>query len=203
MPEILDAAAKVFHERGYEASSVQEVADAVGILKGSLYHYIDTKEDLLFGILEGVLDDLAPHFDRWRSLEGTYLSRTTTFIEEYTEHIIRNRVKVSVFFADFGALSPKHRAIINVSKDRYDEFLRDLISKGQSEGSIAPDVNPKLASLSIFGMANSTYQWYRPRGGQTPRQIAAEVARLTTRALSPLSIQADLVELAPLDGQGG
>src|SRR4051812_26611688 len=141
MPEILDAAAKIFHERGYAASSIQEVADAVGILKGSLYHYINSKEDLLFGIMQDVLDDLAPHFDRWRSLQGTYLKRISIFVEEYTEHIIRNRVKVRVFFDDMGALSPQHRTVINKSKDRYDELLRSLITSGQAEGSVASDID--------------------------------------------------------------
>jgi AcrR family transcriptional regulator len=184
LPEILDQAAKVFHSKGYDASSIQDVADAVGILKGSLYHYIDTKEDLLFGVLQGVLDDLLPQFDRWALLDGNYLSRIDTFVREYVTHVIRNRVKVGVFIADFESLSPARRAIINRSKDRYDEFLRDLIVQGQRDGSVSPDIDAKLAGLAFFGMANSTHQWYRPRGGRTPEQIADTMSTLVTRALA-------------------
>jgi AcrR family transcriptional regulator len=189
MPEILDAAAKVFYQKGYEASSIQEIADSVGMLKGSLYHYMNTKEDLLFGVMQEVLDDLIPQFDRWRSLKGTYLSRILMFVEEYVVHIIRNRVKVGVFFADFEALSPPRRAVIIRSKDLYDEFLRALIISGQKEGSVAADIDPKLAAMAIFGMANSTHQWYRPRGGQSPEQVAKSLAILATRSLSEARTQ--------------
>jgi TetR/AcrR family transcriptional regulator, cholesterol catabolism regulator len=184
MPEILAAAAQVFYEHGYEASSIQDIADAVGLLKGSLYYYIDSKEDLLFGILQNVIEDLLPQFERWQSLEGTYLQRITTFIEEYVAHIIRHRVEVSVFFAEFDRLSPQRRTVIARSRVRYDQFLRDLIVRGQAEGSVAPDLNPKLATLSIFGMANSTHLWYRPEGGESATAISRHVARLTERALA-------------------
>jgi TetR/AcrR family transcriptional regulator, cholesterol catabolism regulator len=184
MPEILDAAAKVFRSKGYDAASVQEIADAVGILKGSLYHYIDTKEDLLYGVVQGVLDDLLPQLDRWRSLDGTYLNRISEFLREYVEHIIRNRVKVGVFFADFESLSPSRQKVINRSKDRYDEFLREMIVNGQSEGTVSPAVDAKLATLAIYGMANATYQWYRPRGGWTPEQIASSLSDFVIRALA-------------------
>lgn len=178
----------MFHSKGYEASSIQDIADSVGILKGSLYHYIDTKEDLLFGVLQGVLDDLLPQFDRWRALDGSYLTRIGTFVREYVIHVIRNRVKVGVFIADFEALSPPRRSVIDRSKDRYDEFLRDMIVGGQRDGSVSPDIDAKLASLAIFGMANSTHQWYRPRGGRTPEQIADAMSTLVTRALSSRAI---------------
>jgi AcrR family transcriptional regulator len=185
MPEILDAAARIFRQKGYEASSMQDIADSVGILKGSLYHYIETKEDLLYGIMTGVLDDLVPQFERWRALEGSSLNRIAIFVDEYVQHIIRNRVKVGVFFSSFDSLSPPRRRVVIESKDRYDNFLRDLIVRGQADGSVSSDIDPRLATLAIYGSANATHEWFRPRGGKNPEEIGEALAELAKRSLAP------------------
>ena len=68
--EIYDAAARVFSEKGYDGASIQDVADAVGILKGSLYYYIDTKQDLLFGIIDEVHRDTLRSLEEWVAVDG-------------------------------------------------------------------------------------------------------------------------------------
>src|SRR4051812_27611291 len=79
--EVLDAAAKVFHTRGYADASVQDIADELGILKGSLYHYIDSKEDLLFRLLDETHDDVQKNLDEVAALPDlTPLER----LREYT-----------------------------------------------------------------------------------------------------------------------
>jgi AcrR family transcriptional regulator len=184
MSQILDVAADIFHRRGYDATSMQDIADAVGILKGSLYHYITSKEDLLFGIVEQMLQELTPHLGRWRTLEGDSLTRIATFIEEYVLHIIRNRVKIAVLFQEFSALSGGRRAKVLQFQRQYDVFLRELIESGQKDGSISPAVDSKVAVNAIFGMANWTYRWYRPSGDRTPEEIAHTIASLVRGSLA-------------------
>jgi hypothetical protein len=69
-------------------------------------------------------------------------------------------------------------------RDQYDRILRRLITGGQEQGLICPDVDPRLTALGVMGMINSIHQWYRPSGGRNPQRIGAAYADLIIRALS-------------------
>lgn len=162
--EILEAAARVFHEKGYESTSIQDIADSVGILKGSLYYYITSKEDLLYEIIQGVHEEALKNLDRITALEGTALQKIRAFVVVHFTHNAENLVKMGVFFKDFRSLGDERRQIIVEERDKYDTFLRDLIRAGQKDGSVCRDVDPKLTAITILGMLNWIYQWYKPGG---------------------------------------
>ncbi len=176
--EIFSAAARIFNEMGYAATSIQDVADAVGILKGSLYYYIDSKEDLLFQVIEDVHQGALERLEEWRAIEGSALVKLRAFIEGHVENNARNLEKIGVFFHDFRSLSPKRREQIVAERDLYDEFVRQLVREGQEEGVICADVDPKLTAMAILGMMNWLYQWYRADGTNEPTDIAREFANL-------------------------
>jgi AcrR family transcriptional regulator len=182
--EILDAALTLFHSKGYDATSVQDVAGSVGILKGSLYYYIDSKEDLLYGIISRVLNQLIPNLEQWRTLEGSGLQRITGFIEGYVLHIIANREPIGVMFRDYGGLSDTHRDTVLEMQRQYDTFLSELIIEGMSDGSVTADGDVGVTVNSIYGMANWTYRWYNQDGPLRPQDIATQVAALTRTMLS-------------------
>ena len=186
--EILRAAARLFHEKGYTACSIQDVADEVGILKGSLYYYIDSKEDLLFDIVEDVHRESLANLERWQRIEGTALVKLRAFIEGHVQSNVNNLIGIGVFFQDFRSLSPERRAQIIEKRDVYDRFLRQLISQGQREGVIDEQVNVKLAAMALLGMMNWLYQWYRLDGQSDPAAVAREFADL---ALSGLAVRED------------
>jgi TetR/AcrR family transcriptional regulator, cholesterol catabolism regulator len=182
--EILDAAARIFHEKGYEGTSIQDVADAVGILKGSLYYYIDSKEDLLFGIIDEVHRTSLQQLERWQQIDGNALVKLRAFI---TGHVIANAnnlMKMGVFFHDFRSLSPERREAIVKERDIYDQFLRNLIIEGQKEGVIDASADPKLAGMAILGMMNWIYQWWRDDGPNSAEDVANEFADLVLSGLS-------------------
>lgn len=187
--QIVDAAAHVFYEKGYEAASIQDVADAVGILKGSLYYYIDSKEDLLFQILRDAHRESMRHLSAWQEVEGDALTKLRAFVEGHVLAIIENDVKIGVFFQDFRSLGAERRAAIVADRDVYSALVRDLILQGQEESTIDGDVDPSLASMGLLGMLNWTHQWYRPEaeGGVTPPELAAFFADF---ALSGLAVRA-------------
>ncbi len=182
--EILDAAAAVFHEKGYAASSIQDVADAVGILKGSLYYYIDSKEDLLFAILQDTHRESMRRLARWQQIEGDPLVRLRAFIEGHVTANIANRIKIGVFLHDFRSLSPERRADIVADRDTYDSWVRDLVRDGQDQGLVAADLDPKIAAMALLGMMNWTYQWYDPEGDVTPHELARNFADLALAGLA-------------------
>ena len=89
--EIVDAAAEIFHRNGYADTSVQDVADAVGILKGSLYYYIDSKEDLLYRVLLEVHEDAGDILASIVAMTGaTPLERIAAYVRSHVEYNVRN-----------------------------------------------------------------------------------------------------------------
>src|SRR5437868_1984733 len=155
--EVLEAAARVFHEKGYESTSIQDIAEAVGILKGSLYYYIRSKEALLYEILQGVHEDALANIRRLDAIEGDALQKIRAFVMLHLTFNAENLTKMGVFFHDFRSLSPERRKLIVEARDLYDALLRDLIREGQAESIVCPDIDPKLAALGVMGMLNWIY----------------------------------------------
>jgi AcrR family transcriptional regulator len=182
--EILEAAARVFHEKGYESTSIQDIADAVGILKGSLYYYIRSKEDLLYEIIQGIHEGALANVERIDSMDGNALQKIRAFVVAHLTFMAQNPVKMGVFFHDFRSLGDERRREIIAARDIYDRRLRGLIEQGKKEGVICPDVDPKVAALAAMGSMNWLYQWYRPGGRQSVPQIAAGFADFIVAGLA-------------------
>ena len=114
---------------------------------------------------------------------GDALARIREFVTRHATYNAANLVKMTVFFHDFRALSDQRRRQIVEERDLYDEYLRGLIEEGMAEGSIRPDVDPKIAGFWILGAMNWMYQWYRPDGPQPFEVIVGEFADLSVNSL--------------------
>ena len=188
--EILEGAADVFFEKGYAGTSIQDVADRVGLLKGSLYHYISTKEDLLFAILKEVQKAGIGVVETAGAREGDARTRVREFVRDYALLCIRTRIKASVFDRDFHSLTGERRAQLITERDVYDEFLRGLITEGIADGSFSAEVDPVVVGNVIFQMVNSIYHWYSPRGKRSPEEIAGQIADFAIGGLEQAGIDA-------------
>jgi len=161
--EVLDAAAKVFYERGYADSSVKNVADALGILKGSLYHYIETKEDLLFRLLQETHDDVDEILAEVEAVEGLNpLERLHLYVRRQVEYNIDALERVSVYYHDVDSLGAERRKQIFNRRHVHEKFVTRLISEAQESGLAAKSQDPRLLSPNIFATIIWTYRWYRP-----------------------------------------
>ena len=182
--EILQAAARIFHERGYSATTVQDVANAVGILKGSMYYYIDTKEDLLAEVVENVHERALEQLEVSKAVEGDVFDRLRAFIEGHAIFNMQNTVEIGVFLQEFRNLNPKRRHEIVAVRDSLEMCVRDLLREGQATGALHPDLDPKLTAMGIFGMLNGTYQWNRSDGQESPETIASQRADVLLRGFA-------------------
>jgi len=182
--EILETSARVFHEKGYQATSIQDIADEVGILKGSLYYYISSKEDLLYEIIHEVHQQALRVIDEVDKVDGDPLQKIRAFAFLHVTFNIENRLWVGVFFNDFRSLSEERRAVIVKERDEYGRYLRGLIRLGQEEGVVCPDVDPKLISLAILDMLNFIFHWYRPGGERSAAAVAQAYADFVVAGLA-------------------
>jgi AcrR family transcriptional regulator len=176
--EVLEAATKVFHERGYADATVQDVADELGILKGSLYYYIKTKEDLLFWLLEeahasvevilaeaAARDDLPP------------LERLVQYVRGQVEFNVDNLPRVSIYYHDVGRLSPPRLRDIYRRRRSHVVWVVDMIRLAQERGEVAAGLDPEVLANSMFGTLIWLYRWYRPHGGAERSVVVDHVTR--------------------------
>ena len=181
--EIVDIAARIFNEKGYQATSIQEIAEEVGILKGSLYYYIDTKEDLLFGVIKEAYDAALAMVQELEQKEGTPLELIEDLVRGHVDVFVANRVQSAVFFREFRSLSEERQKTIRDAADVYSGILRTQIQQGQELGEIHADIDPRLATIGIIGMLNAMSFWYRPDGSATAAEIGREFSRLVIGGL--------------------
>jgi AcrR family transcriptional regulator len=174
--QMVEVAAEVFKEKGYDGASVQDVADAVGILKGSFYHYIDTKEDLLFAVIQKAHKGTAEGNTAWREVEEQGLPQIRAWVEGHLSSSFDHLVYAAVYFRDAEALAPERYAEIIRARDEYQSDLRKLVEKAAKRKELRKGVNPSLATLGLFGMLNWIYYWYRPDGPLKPEEVVTGLA---------------------------
>ena len=181
--DVLRAAVEVFWRNGYPAASVQDVADSVGVLKGSLYYYIQSKEDLLFQIIQDVHDQSRGILDEVVELDADPLERLRTYIERHVAWYLENVEEVSVYFRDWRYLTGERLETAIANRHSYERIVRDLIVQAQDRGDVDARVDAKYASFYVLAAVNHVPDWYRRTGPDTPERIAAAYADLTVGTL--------------------
>lgn len=186
--EVLSAAAQVFYERGYADSSVQDVADAVGILKGSLYHYIRTKEDLLYRLLEEVHEEVHEILVEVIAVPDLEpLDRLHLYVRRQIEFNARNLVRISVYYHDVQRLSRDRRRAIYAHRREHEDFVTELVGAAQQAGVADARQDPRVLANCVFGAIIWVYRWYDPAGRVQPVELArsgADFAVAGVRAAS-------------------
>jgi AcrR family transcriptional regulator len=176
LEEVYEVATKLFFTKGYEATSVQNIADELGLLKGSIYYYITSKEDLLYVIVERAHAAL---FEKLASAEAIVdpVERLRAAIKGHVENVASNIVPVSIFFNDFRSLGKTHRTVILDERHSYEKRMRDLIGQAQAAGAFPADLDLNLATKAVLGMTNWVYKWYREGGELSPSELGELFAR--------------------------
>lgn len=181
--QILDAAARVFGEKGYERASIRDISEEVGALKGSIYYYFPAKEDLLFEIMQEMHEAILGELDGWLGIEGDAATRLRAVIRGHVAFMAERVVTATVVYQDFRCLSPERRKLVVKARDTYEHAIRELVLTGQREGVFAPGGDPAIVTTAILGSLNWVYQWYRSTGERSPEEIGAQYADLLVDGL--------------------
>jgi AcrR family transcriptional regulator len=161
---VLAAAVRLFNERGYEATSMGELAERLGITKSSIYHHVAGKEELLRLAVDHALDGLFEAAADVEARDGPAIDRL--------ERLIRRSVLVLADRLEFVTLLLRVRgntAVEQAALQRrrvFDALVTELVKQAQTEGGVRPDVDPATAARLLFGMVNSLAEWYRPGRGR-------------------------------------
>jgi AcrR family transcriptional regulator len=183
--EIEDAASALFHARGYAATSVRDIADALSIRGPSLYAHVASKEDVLAAIVERVADRFEAAADA--AMGGTHAdaapARLDALVRAHVRAVTADPGAASVFVDEWRHLSEPRRARILERRDAYERRFRDLIVEGRSDGSFVL-VDPTIAAAFLLTALNGITDWYRVDGHLSPHQLADAYADLALRSLT-------------------
>jgi AcrR family transcriptional regulator len=183
--EILESAARLIFQSGYEATSMQEIAEACGLTKAGLYHHIKTKEALLLAIMHYGMDlfddlvlakvsDIADPVARLREC----MARNIALITQDSSK------EVTIILHEHQTLTGAARGEIDARKKRYVRFLETAFREANERGQIRA-VDPTLAAFSFLGTVLWTYKWYRADGKLTTRQLSDGMIDLFFEGLMP------------------
>ena len=179
------AAASLFRTRGFNGTSMHDLAAAVGITKSSVYHHFPSKQALLAEIIELTIGRVLPQVQEVAESAGPASERLHRALVLHTTAALRDGDSVACFTEEGRYLSPEFMTAHVAKRDRYERFFRRILEDGITRGEFLPQ-DPRLSAMALLGMCNAAVRWYRPDGDHSPEAIAAHFADLAVRGVSVL-----------------
>jgi AcrR family transcriptional regulator len=185
LESLLQVAVKLFNERGYDGTSMEDLSRKLGITKSAIYHHVPSKEELLRLAMDRALDGL---FEVAREVE-----RTPGPAIDRLERLVRGSVAVLVDRLPFVTLLLRIRGNTAVERRalarrrEFDRLVSDLVELAEAEGDVRPDVDPAVTSRLLFGMVNSLIEWYRPGRGSDTTELADAVCKIAFDGLRQMN----------------
>jgi len=188
--KILETAARLICEKGYEGTSIQDIADACQLTKAGLYHHIRSKEHLLLEIQNYGMDVFEEQVLSQVVAVADPVERLRACMEKNILLVTQGWSKeVTIILHEHATLTGEARGQINARKKRYVRFLESSFAEAIRLGRIRP-VNPKVAAFSFLGMVLWIYKWFRPEGPITPHALSQEMQDLFFGGLETPSVPA-------------
>lgn len=180
--EILSAAAGIISAKGYEATSMQDIANAVNLQKASLYHHFSSKQEILLALLDNALHLLTDRLEGVRSASLSSEEKLRQAMVAYLDIISAQKNLASVLLLEYRSLDPNMRKQHVLRRDRFEHLWRDLIIEGMEAGAYQCE-DPSLAGRAILGVLNWTVTWYRQDGPSSAEEIANQFTSLFLKGL--------------------
>ncbi|GMA50499.1 TetR family transcriptional regulator [Alicyclobacillus contaminans] len=180
--EIALAAVKLFEQKGYHATSVQDIADAVGLQKGSLYHYIHSKEDLLLQIAHQAISEFNQRLERTLA---TNMSAKQKLVQAIANHLtvsVSNLQTTTVLLREAFSLGENQHQMIQDLTDKYVDLWTRILEEGNANGEFQV-THPKVTALAILGSCNWVYRWFNPDGQLSAEEVAEVFSSLFLNGL--------------------
>lgn len=175
--EVFETATRVFRAKGYHGTSMRDIADALGIQKPSLYHYISGKQDLLFRIFERGTGALTDQLDEIVRSDASATVKLERAIESHLTALCDQLEFFTVYLREQKFFSGKQMQQVRSEGKRHAELLEKIVNQGIAAGEFR-QTDAKVTALAIIGMCNWLFQWYSPTGRMRPDEIAAVFSNL-------------------------
>lgn len=169
--EIVTAAIRLFQQKGYHATSMQDIAAAVGLQKGSLYHYISGKEDLLVAIIHDAISKYNARLAAVGAMDLPVRQRLELAVRYHLHGIAENLGMLTIFLRESYAVNEEQAALLSAESAKYNCMFEELYQAGIASGELR-NLDPKLATRTVLGACNWFYRWYNPAGPQSIEELS-------------------------------
>jgi AcrR family transcriptional regulator len=177
--EILRTSARLFQQQGYDATSMNDIAAALKLSKGGLYHHFQGKDEILFNLMNHAMDISEERVINPVKTIADPEERLRMLIRRHIAVVLSERDReITVMLHENHPLSPALRKRINGRKKDYVHFVENLIAEVQRARGSKGHVSPKAAAFALMGMLNWIYQWYRPQGELQEETLAQQYTEI-------------------------
>jgi len=180
---ILRAAATIFQEKGYHAASMQDIAEAVDLKKGSLYHHVSSKQEILLALLDEALGLIVERLEGAVTPDLSPGEKLRQAMRAYLAFMAENRSLTSVLLLEYRSLEPEFKDLHIPLRDHVDRIWQEIIEEGVATGEFKTQ-SPGLASKALLGVLNWTITWYREDGPLPTLEIADHFTDLFLQGLN-------------------
>src|SRR5436305_2551144 len=184
--QIYSTARSLFSQRGYHATTVRDIAREMNMQAGSLYAHIESKEDVLWEIVNRAADQF---LDAAEPIAASGLPPTAKLRELVRAHVAvvaANLAEATIFLHEWKFLGHERQQLIAERRNRYESLYRHVVEDGIASGEFA-HTDPKMATLLVLSAVNWMPQWYNPSGPLSPAEVADSFSELVLRGLEPRS----------------
>ena len=181
---IVEASTALFKERGFAATSMQDISDRVGLQKGSLYYYVDSKEMLLFEILRDLHRGGEALVDHINVNTSDAVGELRSYLVQICVYSGRHADRLGIFARDFHFLSAPQQNEIIRERIMYRRAVEGLIQLAIDQGRFSTNLDVPTAAQMVLRAIIATYEWYRPSGGLPIEQIAVQSAAILVQGLA-------------------
>lgn len=180
--QIYSTARSLFSERGYPATTVRDIAREMNMQAGSLYAHIESKEDVLWEIVNRAADHFLAAAEPIAASELRAVNKLREMVRAHVGVLAEDLGNATVFLHEWRFLSPQRREDIAARRDRYENLYRQVIDEGIHSGEFA-SADPKMAALLVLSAVNWMPQWYNPAGPLSQREVADAFVELILKGL--------------------
>jgi len=181
---ILTNAARLFSAQSYMRASIADLADACKLSRGALYHYFDSKEAILFAILDAHIREMIAHVEGAVAAGGPTLTQFRNVIRAVVEVNAKSPHEQRVLIHDLSFLNEDEQQAIKKLERQLVDIVTDLLVTLDAEGKIVRRTK-KIYTMILFGIINYTYTWYDPKGGMGPQEFADTAVDLFLNGFAP------------------
>lgn len=171
--EIIDTAIELFRKKNYHGTSMQDIAEAVGIYRGSLYHYINSKEEILYQIVERPVSKGMEALKKIQEENLPPVQKLRRAMEYHVRYSMDHQAVVAIMLEDTKHLSENLQKQIRKTQKKYEDTFFNIIKEGIQNGDFR-ELDAKVVTFAILGMTNWMYRWYGEGGKLSADEIAGQ-----------------------------
>lgn len=175
--EILIQAANLFRKKGFSGTSMQDIARDVGILKGSIYYYFNSKNEIFREVLIKGISPVLKNAEFIMAKDLSPAEKLRELLRSHIDYIMHDNYSLILYFQEKEKISVQEIKKYLESRNKYEKIFKDLLAQGIKQG-VFPKVDITLTVYAILGMCNWIVQWYNPKGSRSPKDIVEHMVYL-------------------------